>query len=375
MLGDSSQLDVGWRAAAMLAAMMPALLVALRLLFRDVESQACRWLAAFQIATVLSMTPQVIGFANFYDVWPGLSFLPVNMTLLLGPVLYLHGYRLMRGGALGWRALLLIPGALQLAYYAWAFYFLGDSLIDYQRKWAFAERIHQPYVVPIETSLAVGLMLFAVIALIRQLRSYQRFLQRTQSANDTFRPLWLPRLFYGLGAAGLIWAVMAVVDTFVSPISYVGAYPVLLTLMALVSWFGLEAAIHIHEPFPKIQDEPTPQPESEARNWADEGERIRERIQAERWFLEPRLAVSDLSRRLGSNESYVSRALNQGLNRSFSALINQLRVGHAQARLATTADSVLSVALESGFNSKATFNRVFREIAGLTPTAYRAQSQ
>lgn len=375
MLGDSTQLDIGWRTAAMLAAIAPALLVALRLAFREVETHACRWLAAFVLAAVANMTPQVIGFANFYDVWPGLSFLPVTTTLLLGPLIYLHADQLMRGGSLRWRWWLLLPGALQLAYYAWAFFSLGDSLVDHQRKWAFAERVHQPYVVPIETALAVGLMLFAMIAVHHQLHDYRRFLQRTQSANDTFRPVWLPRLFYGLSGAGLIWAVMAVIETFVTPLSYVSAYPILLTLMLLISWLGLEAVIRIQERFPKMRAEPVTQADVEPRDWAAEGKQIRARIEAERWYLEPRLAVSDLSRRLGSNESYVSRALNQGLNSSFSALINQLRVKHAQAQLAATGESVLTIALESGFNSKATFNRVFREISGITPSAFRSQSR
>ena len=48
------------------------------------------------------------------------------------------------------------------------------------------------------------------------------------------------------------------------------------------------------------------------------------------------------------------------------------RMARAARRLATTRDSVLTVALDSGFNDLSTFNARFRATFGKTPTKYRA---
>ena len=73
-MGDASNIDIGWRSAAMLAVCMPLLMAALLLLTRRVEQQANFWLALLLIAGIIAQVPQIIGFANAYDVWPGLTF-------------------------------------------------------------------------------------------------------------------------------------------------------------------------------------------------------------------------------------------------------------------------------------------------------------
>ena len=76
------------------------------------------------------------------------------------------------------------------------------------------------------------------------------------------------------------------------------------------------------------------------------------------------------------SEKVLSFVLNHGLGTSYGDYINERRVADAQRRLADPAYahlSVLAVGLDAGFASKSTFNRVFKERAGETPSAYRAR--
>jgi hypothetical protein len=77
----------------------------------------------------------VIGFAGAYNIWPGLTFLPTQMALFYGPLIYLHARALMLGGPPRRYAWLLAPGIVYWLYQVWAFAFLGD----YRAKWAFNE--------------------------------------------------------------------------------------------------------------------------------------------------------------------------------------------------------------------------------------------
>ncbi|MEL6124703.1 MAG: helix-turn-helix domain-containing protein, partial [Bacteroidota bacterium] len=63
---------------------------------------------------------------------------------------------------------------------------------------------------------------------------------------------------------------------------------------------------------------------------------------------------------------------------TFHDYVNELRVIEVQNRLKTVDLSmytITGVALECGFNSKATFNRLFKEHTGITPTSFLNQQR
>ncbi|MEG8026442.1 helix-turn-helix domain-containing protein [Sphingomonas aurantiaca] len=68
-------------------------------------------------------------------------------------------------------------------------------------------------------------------------------------------------------------------------------------------------------------------------------------------------------------------ASTKGWGWSSPEAINGLRVEHVAARLQDGADGdILTLAIDAGFGSKATFNRVFKERFGVTPSTYRRVS-
>ena len=70
----------------------------------------------------------------------------------------------------------------------------------------------------------------------------------------------------------------------------------------------------------------------------------------------------------------MSLAINEGLKKNFYDLVNGYRVEEAKRLLVDPNSNnytVLSIGFEAGFNSKTTFNTVFKKFTGLTPTAYR----
>lgn len=90
------------------------------------------------------------------------------------------------------------------------------------------------------------------------------------------------------------------------------------------------------------------------------------------------LTVASLAQRLKTPEYRLRRVINQRLgHRNFNAYVNAFRIDEAKAALAnpTQRDSpVLSIALESGFQSIGPFNRAFKAATGLTPSEFRKQN-
>lgn len=100
--------------------------------------------------------------------------------------------------------------------------------------------------------------------------------------------------------------------------------------------------------------------------------RVRELMERDKLYQEPSFSRADLARELHCSESVLSRVINAAFGKSFPKMLNEYRVADAQRLLADPSIAIQVVAAEVGFNSLASFNRVFKETTGQTPSAYRA---
>ncbi len=96
---------------------------------------------------------------------------------------------------------------------------------------------------------------------------------------------------------------------------------------------------------------------------------------AEKIYLDPNLNVQQLADRLGAPPHQVSQLLNQFQGETFSDFVNRYRVEHFKQAVTDPANahfSVLALAFDSGFNSKAAFNAVFKKMTGQTPSDFKS---
>ena len=85
---------------------------------------------------------------------------------------------------------------------------------------------------------------------------------------------------------------------------------------------------------------------------------------------QPELSLRELAQHLRTSPGLLSKVINTGCGQNFNDFVNTYRVAEARRKLQDPAFahySLLGVALESGFNSKSTFNRVFKKLAGQAP--------
>ena len=96
-------------------------------------------------------------------------------------------------------------------------------------------------------------------------------------------------------------------------------------------------------------------------------------ISAQR-FLDPYLSMEELSKDLGISVSHMSKLINSFSGHNFSDYINGLRVEQAKKLLADPDFSqytIVSIGLESGFNSRSTFYAAFKKFTTQTPSQFR----
>jgi len=91
-------------------------------------------------------------------------------------------------------------------------------------------------------------------------------------------------------------------------------------------------------------------------------------------FLDNDLTINDLSVKTGISRHHITQVLNEKYKRNFFTFINEYRVKEVMERFSDPKFNnytILAIALDSGFNSKTTFNSFFKSQTGLTPSEYR----
>ncbi|MDR2794114.1 MAG: helix-turn-helix domain-containing protein [Treponema sp.] len=88
-------------------------------------------------------------------------------------------------------------------------------------------------------------------------------------------------------------------------------------------------------------------------------------------FDDPNLSLEIAAEKTCLNKFYFSRYLKEQTGRSFFEHLSRVRLHRAEQHLMETDMPVTDIAYTCGFNSLATFNRIFKTYTGITPSDYR----
>jgi len=97
-------------------------------------------------------------------------------------------------------------------------------------------------------------------------------------------------------------------------------------------------------------------------------------LKSKKPYLNPEFSFQMMVDDLGISRQYLSQVINAGQKKNFYKLINEFRIEEVKEKLTDKKYekyTILGIAFECGFNSKTSFNRIFKEETGLTPTAYK----
>ena len=87
------------------------------------------------------------------------------------------------------------------------------------------------------------------------------------------------------------------------------------------------------------------------------------------------LTLDAIAQKLGYSYDYLSRVFHQSFHMNFKSILNQYRCDHALHLLGTTQKTLTEISLDSGFQSIRSFNRVFKETIGVSPSEFRRENR
>lgn len=363
-----------------LGALLGLLLVA----SRRGNRPANRWLAAHVWCLALLSVGDLLEDSRRVLDWPQLAHVTDWLIFLAGPCLWMYVRRLTMHDSPRFPRLLLhaIPAVLTLALLV-PFYLLPAT----EKARIVAAELSDPGsgFDPVILVAAAQMLAYWVAALLVLIR-FKRELRAQFSSTERRTFGWLRTMLLVTFAMWVLWLVGISVKGAWAPWLDVIAVPAGLYLMAFLgirqpAVFAGRLAFVPLTPSSPVSELTTGKSEARYARSGLDRERLpdlRARIDAlmnvDKPWLESDLTLAELAARAGLSPHHLSQLLNDGLGVSFFDYVNQRRVDEVRRCLADPAydkQTIMDIALASGFNSKASFNAVFKEMTGTTPSAFR----
>lgn len=340
---------------------------AMLFLSRDNRSSN-RLLSVLILLLALWLTDHFMRIAGIYNQDPQLYFLPLFYSLAFGPLIWCYVRSLVNAAFhLGRKDLWhFIPVMIQAALY-WSLTFL-----PYRTKYWFWEHVHKPYTYRLEFDATwLSLIIYLILA-FRLVKRYQAWLRDNYSETSRIRLNWLKVLLLALIVVCVQWLAEVILrDGLGIYFQYDFSVQLLALLMILLAVAG-----HSQPSLGKIVYQSQPKEETSLPFQTDPEILVRlvAAMEQDRLYLNPTLDLNELSAALKLSPRVVSRHINTGMGVSFSDYVNGYRVKEVKRRI-RQGDleklTLLAIALESGFNSKTSFNRVFKDMEGMAPSEFR----
>ena len=229
------------------------------------------------------------------------------------------------------------------------------------------------------TALVAGQLLSYVGASCLVLRSYRARIKNSFSSLEKINLSWLGSI---IGGSGLMWLVLSA-DGVQAVSMRSGRHSLVLSAINVFISLGMANVIVFRGlKQPEIFSGLEEKPKYEKSTLTDEeADRLLSSflsyMEAKKPYLVSGLSIGGLAREMAVPVRYLSQVINSRLKKSFFDCINGYRVEEARRLLAEphgNAMSILQVAFEAGFNSKAAFNRAFKKHAGRAPKEFRGEA-
>ena len=373
------------------------------------ETRSDKWLSIFLFLCILYIAPWMIGFAGWYDTQPYrdiLFYVPFQQLFFIGPVIFFYVQSLLnpsfRFGKNEWWHLL--PGILYLLFSI--IMVVTDKLV--LKKYYFLANGQDPDFDTWYQLTGFASMLFYFFLSLRYYNLYKKLIVQVVSYAelDSFRwvrnflvafliMLFIKIVFFILGAitdmsywdTWWYFLVFAILFYYIAISGYANSVetkvafkPHLLTYrptlllnyspsLTLTESVTEEAEIIAIGPASKdsVADEVLTE-------WKPKLLRL---MQEEKIYEDPELSLTQVAKQLQSNPSFISMVVNRGFVLNFNDFVNQFRIEAVKEMLKKgehKKQTLLGIAYECGFNSKATFNRAFKKVTGLTPKEWVQQN-
>jgi AraC-like DNA-binding protein len=370
----------------MLALVVQGLILSVVLAYSSKKIEHNRYVAAFIFVVAESTLLMELDYLGVLQKQPWLLTAIVPLNMALGPLIYLYARGITFGSQQSGRSIFIhfVPTILYMKHQIiYLLYISGVLSVPF---------ISDLYVLPLIQKLLFGFNALTLIPaflslVIYSIITYKMVLSHIDDKElSTHRKAdlkWIKMLVQIVAILILVWAV-SIIAGYIFPIPDMEPwfhYCLYIPAIVFVYWLGMmvykrqrvmnndEMLDYIKQPVKAhFKDEEA----------SDYYKQLKDLMVTDSLYMNPVLKVDMLAARLSIPEKSLSNLLNQYAETSFNDFVNEFRVEEAKKKLIDPRNAnftIAAVALECGFNSLATFQRVFKQTTGVTPSQYQSDSK
>lgn len=341
-----------------------------------------RYLGALIFIVSESTLIMELDYSGIWAQHPWLQLAVMHFDLAAGPIIYLYVQSLIfNTNKLTWKGQLnflplLLEMKYQIIYLLYITHILSIPFIQHIYFLTFTQRMLFGGF-PLTTTVAIISVFAYSIITYRDIGRYSK--QTLLSTNKIKDLKWVKNLLRFIFVFIAIWIFSFIVNTAFahSIMSLWDHYILYIPAIVMVYLLGMAAyrrqnQMSAHEKAEYIQ-----KPikiyftGDEALNYKRQ---LTHLMISDRIFLNPLLKVDDVAVSIAISPKGLSHLLNHYMDKNFNDFVNEFRVEEVKKRLSDPAHhhfTIAAVAFDCGFNSLPTFQRVFKQFTGTTPSSYQ----
>ncbi|MBN2355352.1 helix-turn-helix transcriptional regulator [candidate division KSB1 bacterium] len=378
-----------------LIAGVQGLFLAIFIFHRFRELYANRFLAGLMLVAALVLFNLYLG-----EQWPGyrlnvLNLLTIGLALLIGPLQFLYA-----------RYLILYRHQFRrrdwLHFLPFVIYELSVLPLLFHSP--------EPVAVSLQTYMLHGLPIWYILfnwalvlvclsyclLILYHLHAFRQGLKKVVSSLDAIRLRWLHNITYLSVAAWMIFLIQNLV--FILNLEFDPGFAISSSLSGLfiylLGYWGLFKSDYLLQPgvarsmeqlaLVKERHHPGSDADKGAPRYEKSGlspqkadqilSDLKTLMQEQKPYLDSELTLNRLAEQLDVSPHNLSEVLNIHGQSTFFDFVNQYRMDHVKRELINPErkhEKILAIALDAGFNSKTSFNMIFKKHTGMTPSEYR----
>ncbi len=376
------------------------------------ETKSNKWLSLFLLLCILYVSPWMLGFAGWYDNQPYrdiLFYTPMQHLFFIGPVLFFYVQSLLNPSFTFSRKqwVHLLPGLLYLLYSL--VMVITDKLV-LNKYYFLADGTDRDFDSWYQYSGYISMVIYFYLS-YRYYQLYKKLMVQVISYADFVLFKWVKNFLLAFLTMLIMKLVFQLMSnfSFFQKINYVAAwwdyfsFAIIFYYIAITGYsnsietkvpfklnlLGQQSLLLLHPNIPHIDnsfvedaeiiefetEQPLTSKEDDGllQEWKP---KILALVRDKKAYEDPELSLSQIARQLNTNPSVISKVINQGFKLNFNDFINFYRIEAVKEKLRLGEQKIqtlLGIAYDCGFNSKATFNRAFKKVEGVSPKEWKAE--
>jgi len=338
------------------------------LFFQQKNQYSSRILIVLLLCLGLWIGDIFLRISNTFKSNPALYFVPIYYSLGFGPLIFFYlkavtnkHFKLQSRDFLHF-----IPVTLQFLFYLICF------LLPYSTKRSFWINVHSPFTYDLEIILVqISLVVYLILA-IKYFRGYKKYLINDFSETSKINLNWLRVILISLLFLTSIWLIDFLAWVLFHQERIYSILEILIATIGLVLAFGGILQSNLSQ----VEYKGAPEVKKTKHDFKVQPlitEAILTEMEINKSYLNPELTLNEFAKTLGIPKRTVSNHINYDLDTTFIDFVNNYRVKEVIEKFKNKEHkrlTMLGIGLSCGFNSKTTFNRIFKKYKGVSPSNY-----